>query len=191
MPLVGGQITFNYKQVSALDDRFRLGVQELEALRRAVGPLVELTGQELHCEVLEPVQRKLVIDVVGHGFGEYHALSFRKQVFLYIENVIDLQVPEVGDIEVKVLIQCGFQTVSFDLKALFFLYKDTGVTHISLILKCGAKIHFFGVVLRQLVYTYVPRRIYVCAKTYIRMRQGVYTYAPRRIYARHNMYVVY
>ena len=128
-PLLIGQFALNHVEVGALDDGFRLGVQQCEALHGTVGPLVELSGQELHGEVLQPVQGKLVAHVVGHGFGEDHFLGFGEEILVDIEDVIDLQVAKIRDIKVKVLVQSGFQTVGFDLKALFFLYKDTGVTH--------------------------------------------------------------
>ena len=144
LPLIGSQIAVNDKQVRTLDDRFRLGIQEFKALHGTVGTLVELSGQELHSEILQPFQRKFMEDLIGHRFGENHILCLREQVLFYVENVIHLQVTKVSDIKVKILIQSGFQAVSFDLKTGFLFYKDTSITHILMILKNGAKIRFFG-----------------------------------------------
>ena len=56
-----------------------------------------------------------------------------------MEDVIDLQMPEVGDIGVKIVVKSVFQTGGLHVEALFFFYEDTNVAHKDVFFICWQK----------------------------------------------------
>ena len=57
-----------------------------------------------------------------------------------MEDIIHFHKAKIANVQIKVMIQCVFQTLGLHIEAWFFFYKNTGVTHDTIIFFEVAKI---------------------------------------------------